>query len=267
MNAQTLMTAIIDGHEVMPTRSVIGAYWTEARFELLRTLRNPSMSLPMILVPMGFYLLIAGAVAADAIARNPKVADFIFAGFAVMAVAMPALFVAGCTLALEREAGLMRLKRALPAPTGSWLVAKTFVAVIFGALAYAPLLALALTVGKVTLGAAPLAAMSAVLIGGTVVFAAIGLLIGSLVSGSAAAAYANLFFLPCIYLSGLFFPLPKFLQAQTVIWPAFHLKQLALAAAGAETIKIIPPQISVAGLIGITVICGGLAIWRLARKG
>jgi len=107
----------------------------------------------------------------------------------------------------------------------------------------------------------------AVLIAGAIPFAAIGLCIGSLVSASAAPGYANLFYLPCIYLSGLFIPLPKSMEAQMVIWPAFHVNQLALAAGEAAKFKSIPPQMSVALLVGITVICGGLAIWRIAKKG
>ena len=249
------------------THRLLGAYWTETRYEFLRMLRNLAFGGPILLVPLGAYLLVAVAISSDAITKDPWIADYLFSGFSTMAVTMPAVFSVGCILALEREAGLINLKRAQPAPTGTWLVAKIFVAVAFGVLAYLPLLVCGVLFGRVSMDAGELTAMSAILIAGAIPFAAIGLFIGSLVSGSAAPGYANLFYLPCIYLSGLFIPLPKSMEAQMVIWPAFHLNQLALTAGGADKFKILPPQMYAAILIGITVIFGGLAIWRLARKG
>jgi ABC-2 type transport system permease protein len=70
-----------------------------------------------------------------------------------------------------------------------------------------------------------------------------------------------------LWLSGLFFPLPKFLEPWVVVWPAFHLNQVALGAAGVSEFRFMAPQISAAVLVGITVFFGGLAIRRLARVG
>jgi ABC-2 type transport system permease protein len=74
-------------------------------------------------------------------------------------------------------------------------------------------------------------------------------------------------FLPMLWLSGLFIPLPKFLEPWAVIWPAFHLNQAALGWAGVSEFSFLAPGISAAVLTGVTVIFGGLAIRRLARKG
>jgi ABC-2 type transport system permease protein len=52
-----------------------------------------------------------------------------------------------------------------------------------------------------------------------------------------------------------------------VIWPAFHLNQVALGWAGVSEFSFLAPGISAAVLTGVTVIFGGLAIRRLARKG
>jgi ABC-2 type transport system permease protein len=102
---------------------------------------------------------------------------------------------------------------------------------------------------------------------GSVPFSAVGLFIGAYTSGSAAPAYANVLFLPMLWLSGLFIPLPKFLEPWAVIWPAFHVNQVALGFAGVSEFTFISPAISVAVLAGVTVVFGGLAIQRLARKG
>ena len=75
------------------------------------------------------------------------------------------------------------------------------------------------------------------------------------------------FFCRCCGSPGLFIPLPKFLEPWAVIWPAFHVNQVALGSAGVSEFSFIAPAISAAVLVGVTVIFGGLAIRRLARKG
>ena len=54
----------------------------------------------------------------------------------------------------------------------------------------------------------------------------------SRVSGRVAPARVNLVYLPMIYLSGLFFPMPESIRPIVLVSPAFHLNQLALQAAG-----------------------------------
>jgi ABC-2 type transport system permease protein len=68
----------------------------------------------------------------------------------------------------------------------------------------------ALLAGKLTISLGQVLTIWAVLIVGTIPFRAIGLFIGTLVSGAAALAYGNLVFLPMMWLSGHFIPLPDF---------------------------------------------------------
>ncbi len=264
MNAPT--SSVAEPFVLTPRRAA-GAYLAEVRYEFMRILRNPALALPIVLVPGALYLLIAAVVAGEAIDKDPDVGVFLFGGFAVLAVTMPALFTIGASLAMEREMGLMKLKRAQPAPAGSWLVDKLVTGIAFSALAYLPMVAIGLGFGKLTLDAAHLAAMSAVLILGSIPFCALGLMIGTLISGSAAPGYANLIYLPGCYLSGLFFPLPKSMHWQTPVWPQFHINQLAMHAAGIEKFQFIPAQMAAAALVGFTVLFSAVALWRLARKG
>ncbi len=261
MNAATL-----DNGLLTPYRAA-GAYLAEIRYEFMRVIRNPALGLPIMLVPVALYLLISVVVAGEAIDKDPMLGVFLFGGFAVLGVTMPALFTIGGSLAMEREMGLMRLKRAQPAPAGSWLVAKVVCGVAFSTLAYLPMLAIALAAGKLKLDTGHIVAMSAVLIAGSIPFCALGLMIGTLVTGSAAPGYANLIYLPGCYLSGLFFPLPQSMHWQTPIWPQFHINQLAMHAAGVTKFQFIPIQLAVAGLVGFTVLFSAVAFWRLARKG
>jgi ABC-2 type transport system permease protein len=262
MNALT-----VADDSLLPPRRAAGAYFTEMRYEFTRVLRNPALALPIMLVPVALYLLISVVVAGEAINKDPSVGVFIFGGFGVLAVTMPGLFTISASLAMERELGLMRLKRAQPAPAGSWLVAKLACGIAFSTLAYLPMLAVALASGKLSLAAPQAVAMSLALIAGSIPFCALGLMIGTLISGSAAPGYANLIYLPGCYLGGLFFPLPESMHWQVLIWPQFHVDQLAMYAAGATKFQFVPLQLVVAGIVGYTVLFSAVAMWRLARKG
>jgi ABC-2 type transport system permease protein len=101
---------------------------------------------------------------------------------------------------------------------------------------------------------------------GTVPFCALGLLIGTLVSGSAAPAVVNLIYMPLALLSGLWLPLrmlPDVLQKIAPVWPSWHLSQLALKIVGQDDGRQVLMHVAV--LLGFTAICLFLAQRRLQR--
>jgi ABC-2 type transport system permease protein len=253
----------------MPVSRIVRAYAVEAGYELLHLLRAPALAIPFLLLPGPLYLFF-GVVLTGVSSQgqaNPALADFVLVGWCVFAAMGPALFGVGCPLAVERESRLLELKRALPAPPGSHLAAKFVMAMAFAALAVGSVIVAALSLGKITLGIGALLSMASVMVVGAVPFAAIGLCVGAYASGSAAPAFANLVFLPMLYLSGMFFPLPAAMRPWVVIWPAFHLNQLAVAVAGIDGFRFLDPLMAGAVLVGVTVLFGGVAIRRLARVG
>jgi ABC-2 type transport system permease protein len=186
---------------LMPIGRTVRAYASEVKFECLRMLRSAAFSIPFLVLPVPVYLFFGVMLAGPAVAKNPGVADYLFSGFSVFAVMGPALFGAACVLAIEREAGLLKLKRALPVPAGSYLIAKMTIGVVFAGLAMIALVTAALAAGKITLTAPQLLIITLVMTIGAIPFGAIGLFIGAHVSGSAAPAFANLVFLPMLWLS------------------------------------------------------------------
>lgn len=246
--------------------SLLGPYLAEIRCEFARTLRNPAIAIPVFVMPVALYLLIAGLVAGEAVDKDPALGIYLFGAFAVMGVTMPALFGISAGLALDREMGLLRLKRAQPSPVGAWLVAKIATGVVFGIVSYLPILTAALLTGKLSLEAPALVAMSVVLIAGAIPFCALGLMVGALVKGSAAPGYANLLYLPGCYLSGMFFPLPKSMHWQVPFWPQAHIEHLAMHAAGVTNFQLMPVQLSIAAMVGFTALFGAITYWRLALK-
>ncbi len=255
--------------EPLPIGRVLRAYLMEAKLETLGALRTAGFALPFIAAPVAIYLFFGVLIAGNAGAKGgygPGIANYLFAGFAVMAAAMPGIFT-GVILAPEREGNLLKLKRAMPLPPGATIVAKVLMSMGVAAVSVTILVVSALVAGKLTLTLGQVATIWAVLIVGTVPFCSIGLLIGALASGSAAPAWGHLVFLPMMYLSGLFLPLPASLKRWVVLWPTFHLDQLALGLAGVDEFTFLPPAMAGAVLVGVTVLCGGLAIRRLARVG
>lgn len=255
--------------EPLPLARLLRAYVQEARFETLAALRTPGFALPFIAVPVAIYLLFGVVIvgsAGESGELGPGLANYLFAGFAVLSVAMPGIFT-GVTVATEREGNLLKLKRALPLPPGATIVAKVVMATGVAAIAVTLVTVAALLADKITLSPGQVVIVWAVLLVGTIPFCAMGLLLGTFGSASAAPAWGNLVFLPMMWLSGLFIPLPKWLEKWVIVWPTFHLDQLALGLAGVEQFTFIPPALAAAVLVGVTVVCGGLAIRRLARVG
>jgi len=251
-----------------PVRSnALRAYLTETQYELIRMIRNPGIAIPVLVLPCALYALFALLIAGEAIDKDANLGIFLFTAFSIMAVTMPALFGTGVTLALERDMGLLRLKRAQPAPPASWVVAKIVSGLVLAVLAYAPIVVMALATGKLSLDAGQVAALSAAFMAGTIPFCAMGLMIGALASGTAAPAYANLIYLPGCYLSGMFFPMPASMYWQTPIWPQFHVKQFAMHLAGLTKEQYESLPMAIVAMLGFTVLFAGVTIWRLKQKG
>ena len=264
MNALALKSIVVES-EVRGR--AMGAYLTETQYELTRMIRNPGVAIPVLILPCALYALFALLIAGEAIDKDPNLGTFLFTAFSIMAVTMPALFGTGVTLALERDMGLLRLKRAQPAPPASWVVAKIASGLILAVLAYAPIVVMAIATGKLSLDTGQVIALSAAFMVGTIPFCAMGLMIGALVSGTAAPAYANLIYLPGCYLSGMFFPMPASMYWQTPIWPQFHVKQFAMHLAGITKDQYESLPMAIVAMLGFTVLFAGVTIWRLKQKG
>lgn len=260
------LPAVRSASPQMTLSRLLHAYWTEARYEALRTLRTPAFVIPTVALPVMLYVFFGIVLAGGKPAANPQIALQVLSGFTMFSVIGPGIFGLGIGFAMERQHGIVTLKRAQPMPFAANLLAKLFSAMSISLVVIALILAIATTFGHVELTAAQ--AMRTALVGvlGVLPFCALGLLIGTLVSGTGAPAIVNLIFFPMIYLSGLFpFPMPKALQTAAMIWPAFHLNQLSLAALGLHT--SLNPWISAEVLLGFTGVCVYFAARRLIRVG
>ena len=132
----------------MPRRRVLAAYVQETRAECLRYLRSPSFLLPTLLFPAVFFLMFGVVLGSHNSADAPR---FLLASYSTFGVMAPGLFGFGMSLALERDNGLLTLKRAMPMPPAAYLLGKMVMAMLMAGLITALLQTLALTVAHVPL--------------------------------------------------------------------------------------------------------------------
>jgi len=208
-------------------------YWLEARSEFLRVLRAPAFAVPTLVFPPMFYLLFGVLLNGG----HGKASSYLLATYGVFGVMAPGLFGFGVAMAMDRERGFLALKRALPTPPGALLLAKMAMAMLFAAMISIILSTLGLTLGHVALSPLQWAQLFMVDVFGVLPFCAIGLYIGTTVSGQGAPAVINLLYLPMALLAGLWMPLsmlPALFATLAPAWPAYHLAQIALSVVGLD---------------------------------
>lgn len=237
------------------------AYALEAQLEFLKLWRQPAFLFPTLAFPALFYLLFGVLMVPGG--SQSGASRYLLATYAAFGAMGPALFGFGVGLAEERSNGLLDLKRVLPMPPLALFVARIAMAMMFAWLIGLLLLLLASTLGGVRLSALAVARYFLVLPIGALPFAALGLLIGTLVRTQAANAIIQILYLPLGFLGGLWMPiylLPKFLQVGAQLLPSYHFGQLNLWAVG---IQVLPWQ-SVLVLAGYTVVflAAAAAAWR-----
>ena len=207
------------------------SYALEAKCEFLRLLREPAFGLPVLLFPAFFYLLFGVLLNRG----NGDAAEYLLATYGAFGVIGAAMFGFGVTVAIDREHGFLRLKRALPTPPGAPLLAKMVMAMIFSGIISLLLAGLAAGFAGVRLSPGQWALLWTVNVCGAMPFAAIGMYAGTLVGGNAAPAILNLLYLPMSFLSGLWLPLsmlPEVMGKLAMVWPAYHFGQVALKVVG-----------------------------------
>lgn len=244
--------------------SLLRIHVLEAWFEFLRVLRTPAFAIPSLAFPVVFYVLFAILLPGQW--GDYQKSAYLLATYGAFGVIGPALFGFGVGLAIERENGWLELKRVSPMPTFAYFLAKIFMSLVFGLAVLCLLSIAAIGFGGVRVDPLVWLKLVAVLLLGTAPFCALGLLIGTLVKGQAAVAIVNLVYLPMSVLSGLWMPLfafPVLIQKLAVVWPAWHLAQMALGVIG--QLQDVDFALHGAVLAGMTVALLALAAFRMRR--
>ncbi|HEY5028550.1 MAG TPA: ABC transporter permease [Candidatus Angelobacter sp.] len=210
-------------------------YGTEAKYELLKTLRQPAYVIPTLTFPILFYVMFGIAFGGRQAIGPVNLATYLLASYSTVGVMGASLFGFGAGVAMERGYGWLQVKRASPMPPLAYLVAKTVMSIIFSAVIVTSLFVLGTLFGGVHLSIFAFLKLMGIMIAGAIPFCALGLVIGCYAAPNAAPAVVNILFLPMSFCSGLWLPLqllPKFLQHVAPFLPPYHLGQLALKQVG-----------------------------------
>jgi ABC-2 type transport system permease protein len=240
------------------------AHLAESRYEIVRMLRTPAFALPFLSLPVGLYVLFGIVIFGAALARDPRAGAFLFTGFCVFGMMGPGMFGFGVTVAIEREQGLLRLKRALPMPGAAYLLAKMVMALLFAAVVMATMLAVA-PLAHLRLGVLQALAAAAVGVLGSLPFCAVGLFLGTRTTSRSAPAFVNVAYQVMMHVSGIFYPLPRVLRLIAPLWPSHHLQQMMFGVLGAPMEGTMLLHATV--LVGTTWLLTAVSIRRLVRVG
>jgi len=242
--------------------SAFSVYVTEARFEFIRMLRMPMFALPALVFPAMFYLLFGVLMGKG----KAEVSAYLLATYCIFGVMGPGLFGFGVSVALEKDQGWLKWRRAVPALAGAYFVSKMVMTLIFSFIIFIELAVIASTLGGVDLTVLQWSQLLVISLLSSLPFCALGLVIGILVNGQAAPAIVNFIYLPMAFLSGLWLPiamLPKFLGAMAPIWPSYHAAQIALKVVGNDLGT--PIWIHIAYLFVFTLVMLWLAVTFWSR--
>lgn len=214
--------------------SALRSFALEARFELVRLVRQPAYVIPTFAFPLAFYYFFGISMGPQRYAGH-SVATYMLASFGAFGVIGAALFGFGISVALERSSGWLILRRASPMRLWSYFGAKMLAALCFSLAVAAALETLGGFFGGVQLAPQAWLALLGVLVAGAVPFCALGLAIGTIAPANGAPAIVNLIYLPMSFLGGLWIPaglLPKAFVHIAPWMPTYHFANLALAAIG-----------------------------------
>lgn len=217
------------------TASKFRVYRTEAKYEFLKTLRQPAYVVPTLTFPLIFYVMFGIVFNGKQSLGSMGLSTYLLATYSAFGVIGASLFGFTVGVAMERGYGWLQVKRASPMPPLAYLVAKTAMAMIFSSILVVALFAAGTAFGGVHLSAGRFLGLAGTMIAGTIPFCALGLAIGCYSAPNSAPAVVNILFLPLSFCSGLWLPiqvLPKFLQHVAPFLPPYHLGQLALQQVG-----------------------------------
>ncbi|MFC4590054.1 ABC transporter permease [Sphaerisporangium corydalis] len=234
-------------------------------FEAKRMLRNKRYIIFVVAFPVAFYLLYSnlwGDQVDDG--TGVKATVILMVSMAAYGALAASLMSTSVPWSQERQTGWLRQLQITPLP--SWMIILTkLIASLLLVLPSLLLVVLAAVVTQhVSLGAGQWATLIPIMWIGTIPFAALGLMIGSLVPPDTAQPLAMISMFGLALLGGLWFPvsmLPQTMQTIAHALPSYDYADIGWEIVAGHT----PPASAVAGLLAWAVALGALALFAYRR--
>jgi ABC-2 type transport system permease protein len=235
------------------------------KLEIARTLRNRRYLFFVVGFPIVFYLLFTH-IFDKGVAQSDKVdfyRDYMIAMSAYGAVGA-SMMATGPRIALERTIGWSRQLRLTPLSPVSALIAKVLSAMVSASVAPIVVTVAGRLINHVALPPGHWLLILALMIIGTVPFAALGTAIGYLVDGETAQLATMISYLALAILGGFWFPVDNFggtLRAVARALPSYRYADLGWSAVQGH----FPPAIDFAILAAWTLAFVALGLYAFRR--
>lgn len=259
-----------------PNGGTGGLVALQAGTELLSTGRSIEFLIGAVAIPALLFAMIGLPAADRLLPGGTSAGAMLLVAWASYGIVSLAIFTFGEYVAHDRRGGWTRTMRTTPLPAWGYLVSKLVVGVLCAVAIVASTSALAATAGGVAVPAGVWIRFALVMLLGLVTLSTLGFAIAYLARPRAAAATANLLFLPLSFLSGFFVPLsqlPASAQELAGFLPTHHLGQLAWRQfAPVSDVEhwiggpLASPATNVVWLVGSCVAFALLARWGARRE-
>lgn len=230
-----------------------------ARFETIRTLRNPGFLFLVTVVPIALYLVGVRGLNQDEQLGGMPASVWYLASATTLGAIGAAISGSGARLAAERASGWARQLRVTSLTEAGWLAGRILSSLLVVLPVVVVVGILAVTVGNVRLHPDQWLALSVTLVLGSIPIALLGLIVGLVFRQESSQAAQAVVFVLLGFLGGAFAQTvapPGALRTLVQASPSYHLVQLARSAVGGEG----DVTVAVLALAVITVIVTGATV-------
>lgn len=210
------------------------------KLEILRMVRNRRYLIFSLGFPLGFYLLYTKIFAGAMPFGGTAWAAYFMVSMAAFGAMGAAMSVGGARLAAERASGWTRQLRVTPLPAATYLLVKAAAAEAVALPAVLLVAAAGVVVNHVTLPWQTWLSLLGLLWIGTLLFAALGILLGYLLDVDSAYGGTLAIYFALSMLGGLWMPLdimPNGIQHLARFLPSYHLASLGWDVLAGKGIK------------------------------
>jgi ABC-2 type transport system permease protein len=200
----------------------------QTRYEVISFMRNKQARFFTLFLPLALMVIFVGVFGSSTVGPDHvKASTYYVPGLCALAVIATSFMNLVISVTAQREAGILKRRRATPVPASVLVVGRVLSAMAVSLVVVTVLIAVAhLAYGTpVPLQAVPTIALMAIV--GSVTFGVLGYAVSSLIGSSdAAQPIVQAIMLPLYFISGVFVPsveLPSSLQNVATFFPVEHL--------------------------------------------
>ena len=211
-----------------PARGPIGLVVHQARYDLLGILRNRQARFFTMILPLIFLVIFVGVFGNHAVGpERVKASTYYVPGLTAMAVIAGSFVNLVISVTAQREAGVLKRRRATPVPAWVIIAGRAVTAIAVSAAVAGVLLAVGRVAYGVHLPTSTIPGVAVTVIAGSATFCVLGYALSAAIgSADSAQPTVQAIMLPLYFISGVFIPnpnLPHWLQDVARVFPVQHL--------------------------------------------